>query len=246
MRTENDNILEGVDLDRLPAHIAVIMDGNGRWAKKQGLKRIRGHRAGVESIRDVVTFLAGIGIRYLTLYAFSTENWSRPKYEVNMLMKLLDEYLRKELATFKENNIIFNVIGKIDGLPAFVRERIEEDITATRNNTGMTLTLALNYSGRSEITHAVRQIAQNVADGRLAVKDIDENLISDNLFTKGIPDPDLLIRTSGELRVSNFLLWQISYSEIWITPLLWPDMRRQHMVEAIRDFQKRERRFGGV
>lgn len=242
----NGHLLEGIKLDELPVHIAIIMDGNGRWAKSHGLKRIRGHEVGVESIRDVVTFCSEIGIQYLTLYAFSTENWGRPKHEVTMLMKLLEKYLINELSTFKKNNIRFNVIGQIDRLPLFVRKRIDENSNATQENTGLTLTLALSYSGRNEITNAVKRIATDVQQGILNPAEIDENIISNYLFTRGIPDPDLLIRTSGELRVSNFLLWQISYSELWITPVLWPDIRREHLVDAIRSFQQRKRRFGKI
>lgn len=246
MADQNEILLSNIDRTKLPKHIAIIMDGNGRWAKTRGFQRIRGHRAGVESIRDVVTFCAEIGIGYLTLYAFSTENWARPKHEVSMLMKLLEQYLIKELPTFQKNNIRFNVIGKIEQLPETVRNLIAENIEATKSHTGLTLTLALNYSGRSELTDAVQRIGHDLARGTFQPDDITEQVIASYLFTADMPDPDLLIRTSGELRVSNFLLWQISYSEIWVTSVLWPDMRRTHIVEALEAFQQRERRYGKV
>ena len=242
----DNKLLQDIDTDRIPAHIAIIMDGNGRWAKKQGLTRLYGHQNGITSIRDIVTFGAKIGIKYLTLYAFSTENWGRPKLEVRKLMQLLKDYLTKELPTFMENNIRFNTIGLIDGLPPVVQEKIAYAVEQTANNDGLTLTLALNYSGRSELKIAVQKIAADVRNGLISPDDIDEQTISNYLFTADMPDPDLLIRTSGEMRVSNFLLWQISYTEIWITDLLWPEFRREHLIEAIKSFQQRERRFGKV
>ncbi|MEW6535702.1 MAG: isoprenyl transferase [Candidatus Auribacterota bacterium] len=246
MSTPAPEILENYNIHTLPRHIAIIMDGNGRWAKQKGLKRVFGHRAGVDSIRDVVTFCAEAGIQYLTLYAFSTENWARPKLEVSMLMKLLQEYLVKELPTFAKNNIQFNTIGITEQLPDKVQKLIRYNKEQTQSNTGLTLTLALNYSGRSELTEAMRSIAKQISNGQLKPEEITEEIISNNLFTHDMPDPDLLIRTSGEMRVSNYLLWQISYAEIWITPVLWPDIRRQHIIEALQDFQKRDRRFGKV
>ncbi|MDX9702578.1 MAG: isoprenyl transferase [Candidatus Auribacterota bacterium] len=242
----DNRLLQEIDLTQLPVHIAIIMDGNGRWAKKQGLSRIYGHQNGVTSIRDIVKFCAEIGVKYLTLYAFSTENWARPKHEVKKLMSLLEEYLVKELPTFIENNIRFKTIGLIDGLPPVVQDRIKENIERTTNNTGLTLNLALNYSGRSEISDSIRRIAVDVHNGSLRPEDIDESTISGYLFTSGMPDPDLLIRTSGEMRISNFLLWQISYTELWITDVLWPEFRREHLVDAIKAYQSRERRFGKV
>lgn len=237
-------LLKDVDLNKLPVHIAIIMDGNGRWAKSRGFTRIYGHQHGVTSIRDIVTFCAQIGLGYLTLYAFSTENWGRPKREINKLMQLLEEYLVKELPTFMENNVRFNTIGFTNGLPAAVQARIAENIEKTKSHTGLTLTLALNYSGRSEIADAVRRIGTDVQNGLLQPADIDESCISRYLFTHDMPDPDLLIRTSGEMRVSNYLLWQISYTELWVTDVLWPDFRREQLVEGIQAFQQRERRFG--
>lgn len=231
-----------IDLTKLPQHIAIIMDGNGRWAQKLGFNRIRGHRAGVETIREIVTFASQIGIRYLTLYAFSVENWGRPKQEVNMLMRLLEEYLEKELQTFKDNNIKFNTIGFIEDLPQNIQRLILRNKEQTDKNTGLLLTLALNYSGRSEITDAVKRIVKD----KINPEDINETTISNYLFTSKIPDPDLLIRTSGEMRISNYLLWQISYTELWVTPVLWPEFRKKDLLEAIKEYQKRERRFGKV
>ncbi len=237
-----DKLLDDIDIDKLPVHIAIIMDGNGRWAQKSGLNRIRGHRAGVETIREIVTFSAEIGIKYLTMYAFSVENWGRPKHEVNMLMRLLEEYLEKELTTFKRNNIKFNTIGFTEELPLRVRELIMRDKEETKNNSGLVLTLALNYSGRSEITDAIKRIIKD----KINPDELSEQTVSKYLFTNDIPDPDLLIRTSGEMRISNYLLWQISYTELWITPILWPDFRKKYLIEAIKEYQKRERRFGKV
>ncbi|MCD6459777.1 isoprenyl transferase [bacterium] len=235
-----------IDRDKIPVHIAIIMDGNGRWARKQGFARIKGHNTGVETIRNIVTFSNEIGLKYLTLYAFSIENWGRPKREIKLLMKLLDKYLADELSLFLENNIRFNVIGLIEGLPLEIQKKIKYNMESTKNNTGLTLTLALNYSGRSEITTAVKNIVKDASSGKISSIDITEDFISSYLFTNDLPDPDLLIRTSGEMRVSNFLLWQISYSEIWITPVLWPDFSQNHLAEAVVDYQKRERRFGKV
>jgi len=241
-----DNIIDLIDKDKLPCHIAIIMDGNGRWAKKQGFARKIGHTTGVETIRNIVTFCNEIGVKYLTLYAFSTENWGRPKIEINQLMKLLKKYLIGELPLFLENNIRFNTIGLIEGLPVEIQERIRHNTDLTKDNTGLTLTLALNYSGRSEITNAVKDIVKKASEGQISPDDITEDFLSGSLLTYDLPDPDLLVRTSGEFRVSNFLLWQISYSEIWITPVLWPDFHKEHLAEAIVDYQKRERRFGKV
>ncbi|MBI4971642.1 MAG: isoprenyl transferase [Candidatus Omnitrophica bacterium] len=228
----------------LPQHVAIIMDGNGRWAKSQHLPRIEGHRAGVESIRDTLRACNELGIPYLTLYAFSNENWQRPKDEVSFLMRLLSEYLDQELKELNKNNIRFQVIGRKDMLPAEIQKKIERNVKETVGNKKLVLTLALSYSGRLELVDAVRKIAQKIKDGSLELKDITESTIEENLYTVGLPDPDFLIRTSGEMRISNFLLWQMSYTEIYVTDVLWPDFRKQHFIDAIEAYQKRERRFG--
>ncbi len=228
----------------LPAHIAIIMDGNGRWAESKSLKRIQGHQAGVESIREVVTASCDLGIQYLTLYAFSTENWQRPKLEIDVLMHLLSDYLDKELKTLTKNNVRFQVIGRIHTLPKEIQKKIAFNVKETENNTGLTLTLALSYSSRCEIVDAMKDLALKVKDGILSPEDINEEVIQQHLYTKDMPDPDFLIRTSGEMRVSNFLLWQLSYTEIFVTDVFWPDFRKQNFLNAIQSFQKRERRFG--
>lgn len=243
---DKEPIDNGLDPGRLPSHVAIIMDGNGRWAKERGLSRIRGHRAGVDSIRDVVRAAGEIGIEYLTLYAFSVENWSRPKREVGALMSLLKRFLKREERGLNRNNVRLRVIGRIGGLPPDVRDWIDRVVESTSGNTGLTLVLALNYGARSEITDAVRSLCRRCGNGEISASSVDERMISDSLYTAGMPDPDLLIRTSGEMRVSNFLLWQISYAEIYVTPDYWPDFRRAHLVKALLDYQKRERRFGGV
>jgi undecaprenyl diphosphate synthase len=226
--------------------VAIIMDGNGRWAQGRHLPRLEGHRAGVESVRSVVETAARLGLQALTVYAFSTENWKRPTDEVSGLMGLLKLYIRRELKTLQDNNIRFGVVGALDGLPADVRDELRRGIEATRRLSGLQFSLALNYSGRSELTDVVRRIALEVRAGTIEPTDIDEATIERHLFTSHLPEPDLLIRTSGELRVSNFLLWQIAYAEIWVTDVLWPDFRRRHLLKAIVDFQKRERRYGGI
>ncbi len=233
-----------LDKNKLPEHIAIIMDGNGRWAKLRGLPRVMGHRAGIKSVREIVKACRELGIKYLTLYAFSIENWKRPKKEVKMLMRFLNEYIDKELTALKANDIRLNVIGRIDGLPDYVRPKLKVAVEKTRDCKSMTLNLALNYSGRVEIVDAARKFASMVKSGKRAINELDEKLFGNFLYTKDQPDPDLLIRTSGEMRISNFLLWQISYSELYITPRLWPDFRKRDLEEAISDFQKRERRFG--
>ncbi|MDD5555783.1 MAG: isoprenyl transferase [bacterium] len=232
--------------ERLPRHVAVIMDGNGRWARERGLSRIRGHRAGAESIREIVRTAGELGIGYLTLYAFSIENWKRPKREVASLMALLKRYLRRERAELDRNNVRLRVIGRIAGLPEDVRGAIRDAVRHLDRNTGLTLVLALNYGGRGEITDAVRALCRRCARGEISPEAVDEATISSSLDTAGMPDPDLLIRTSGEMRVSNFLLWQISYAEIHVTPVYWPDFRRGEFIRALLDYQGRERRFGGV
>lgn len=229
---------------QIPKHVAIIMDGNGRWARSRGLPRVMGHRAGIQSVRTVVETAREIGVQVLTLYAFSIENWKRSRLEVSTLMKLLDEYLDRELPTLLKNQVGLGVIGRVEGLPANVQRHLKEVIAKTRPGAKMILNLALNYGGRAEILDAVRKISDEVAQGRLKSDQIDEVVFSEHLYTQGLPDPDLLIRTSGELRVSNFLLWQISYTELYITQTLWPDFKREHFVEAIREYQHRERRFG--
>ncbi len=241
---DESSYLAQLDLDRLPRHIAVIMDGNGRWAKKRRLPRIAGHRAGIRAVREVVEACARLGIPYLTLYAFSVENWKRPHTEVQLLMSLLREYLKKEIGELNEQNISLGVIGRIRELSAPVRADLERAIEQTKGNTGLRLTLALNYGSRAELVDAVRAlVARARSNGGL---EIDESAVSRHLYTAAIPDPDLLIRTSGEMRLSNFLLWQAAYSEIWVTETLWPDFTQIHLFQAVMDFQKRERRYGGL
>jgi undecaprenyl diphosphate synthase len=228
----------------LPHHVAIIMDGNGRWAKQRALNRIKGHHEGAESVRVIVRACREIGIKILTLYAFSTENWRRPQYEIKSLMALLKKFLKSERQEMLENNIRFNAIGQIERLPEAVQVTLRETITATQHNRGMLLNLALSYGSRDEIVEAVQKVALDVQKGTLKPGDIKPGLFAEYLYTKGMPDPDLLIRTSGEMRISNFLLWQIAYSEIYVTDILWPDFRKEALLGAIRDYQKRERRFG--
>lgn len=235
-----------ISKERLPKHVAIIMDGNGRWAEKHAFPRVRGHRKGAESVRTIVTSSRKLGIEYLTLYAFSEENWKRPPHEVNALMKLLGSFLKRELKEMKENGIRLNVIGRTDKLPATTREVLSDTIAQTSHGERMVLTLALSYGGRQEILDAVRSLAQKVKSGILDPGDITEDQFSGSLYTNGMPDPDLLIRTSGEYRISNFLLWQISYSEIYITPTLWPDFGEPEFLKAISEYQLRDRRFGAV
>ncbi len=230
----------------IPVHIAIIMDGNGRWARKRGLPRAAGHKRGVDTVRDIVEACAQIGIKYLTLYTFSTENWKRPKEEVSTLMRLLLKSLKDRTDELMENDIKLTTIGDIDSLPTEVRNQLKEDIERTRNNKKMILNLALSYSGRWEILEAIKKIAESVSNNKLSLREIDEETFSGFLTTQNMPDPDLLIRTSGEFRVSNFLLWQIAYTEFYITDVNWPDFKRIHLYEAIKNFQKRERRFGKV
>lgn len=231
-------------MSTLPQHIAVIMDGNGRWAKQRGAPRIIGHRNGTKAVREVTEGCAEMGISYLTLYAFSTENWSRPRKEVNGLMELLVSSLRKELNTLEENNVRLLTIGDTSHLPKRCRLELADTIEETADNTGLTLVLALNYSGRWDIVEATKKIVSKVSIGALAIEEIDESLFGSSLSTHGIPDPELLIRTSGELRISNFLLWQLAYSELYFTNVLWPDFRKHHLKEAIESYRHRERRFG--
>ena len=237
-----DALARQVHFDRLPAHIAVIMDGNGRWAAQRHLPRVEGHRAGIESVRETVEGSARLGIQVLTLYAFSVENWKRPAAEVSTLMLLLKRYLRSELNTLLRNNIRFKVVGRVEELARDVQRELRDAEEKTATNTGMLFNIALNYGGRAEIVEAARRM---VSDG-ISADAIDEARFSSYLYTAGQPDPDLLIRTSGEMRVSNFLLWQIAYAEIWVTDTLWPDFRQQHLLEAIVAYQKRDRRYGGI
>lgn len=238
--------MTSIDSRRLPDHVAIIMDGNGRWAKKKGLSRILGHQQGADAVREIVTLSREIGIRWLTLYAFSEENWKRPAHEVQALMKLLNRFLKNELEEMQENGIRLKTIGRTSRLPERTREILLDAIEKTSSNRRMTLTLALSYGSRQEILDAVVKIVERVQRGEITVNEISEQVISDALYTSGMPDPDLLIRTSGEYRISNFLLWQISYSEIYITPTLWPDFGKNEYLTAIRDYQKRDRRFGGI
>lgn len=233
-----------IDLSRLPRHIAIIMDGNGRWAKKHFLPRVEGHRQGVKTVDRIVTLCTEMKIEALTLYSFSEENWNRPLPEVNALMKILDQYLNRELERMMHENIRFNTIGHIDELPTAIQDLVRYAENKTRENTGLVLTLALSYGGRQEILDAVRTIARQVRDGEISLDEIDFPLLSRSLTTHDLPEPDLLIRTSGELRISNFLLYQIAYTELHYTHVLWPDFKEDDLLSAVIDFQKRERRFG--
>jgi undecaprenyl diphosphate synthase len=238
------DLLNQIDRNSMPTHIAIIMDGNGRWARKRGLPRVAGHRSGIQAVREVVEGAAELGISVLTLYAFSVENWKRPRAEVSTLMQLLKEYLNKEIENLRQNNIQFRTLGRTDELDASVQRELEKGIQKTASNTGMIFNVALNYGGRAEIIDAVNRVLRNGAKSN--GEGITEGEFSKYLYTAGLPDPDLLIRTSGELRISNFLLWQIAYAEIWVTDTLWPDFAKQHLYEAIVAFQKRERRYGGL
>ena len=244
--SEEEGILRAIDFAKLPRHVAVIMDGNGRWAQMRNKTRVEGHRAGVQAVRETVETSARLGLEVLTLYAFSIENWKRPESEVATLMGLLKHYLRNELHTLLENDIRFQVVGQPQKLAADIRDELARAVERTATNRGLQFNIALNYGGRAEIVDAAKRLfADLLRDGR-DPESIDERAIADRLYTAGQPDPDLLIRTSGELRISNFLLWQIAYSEIWVSDVLWPDFRRQHLLQAIVDYQKRERRYGGI
>jgi len=238
------DLIYNIDKNRLPRHIAVIMDGNGRWAKAHGKPRVFGHKNGVNAVREATEAAAELGVDFLTLYAFSTENWGRPRLEVSALMGLLVETIRKEISTLNENNIRLKAIGDITKLPAKSQKALTEGIANTSSNTGMTLVLALNYSSRQEITNAAKRISQDVQSGKLLAANIDDKIFSNYLETKDIPDPELLIRTSGEKRISNYLLWQIAYTELYFTETFWPDFKKQNLYQAIIDYQQRERRFG--
>ena len=237
-------IKEQINREKLPGHVAVIMDGNGRWARKQGFVRIKGHEKGVGAVRDTVEAAAELGIRYLTLYAFSTENWNRPKYEIDALMKLLVESIHNEMKTLMDNNIRLATIGDLQSLPSKSQRELKKAMDTTAINTGLTLVLALSYSSHWEIVEACRKIAETVQKGEMKPEEIDVHSFTAGLTTVGIPDPELLIRTSGEYRISNFLLWQIAYTELYFTPTLWPDFNKEEFFRAILDFQNRERRFG--
>ncbi|SMO61160.1 undecaprenyl diphosphate synthase [Flavobacterium resistens] len=238
------NLLDSIDRSNLPKHLAIIMDGNGRWAKQQGFLRAFGHENGTKSVKKTITNCAKLGIEYLTLYAFSTENWNRPKLEVEALMKILINSLKKELVTLQENNIKLNAIGNLEKLPKSAQKELLDVIEKTKNNTRLTLTLALSYGSREELVNAVRIISDKVKNNIISLDTIDDSIINEHLYTQNLPDVDLLIRTSGEHRISNFLLWQIAYAELYFTNVLWPDFKDQDLYEAIISYQKRERRFG--
>jgi undecaprenyl diphosphate synthase len=238
------DLLTQIDKNTLPRHIAIIMDGNGRWAREQGQDRLFGHFHGVESVRNIVEGCAELGIEYLTLYAFSTENWDRPEYEVVGLMELLVSTIHNEVESLHKNNIRLHVIGDMNMLPDYAKKELEEALVYTKNNTGLNLVMALSYSGRWELLNAVKSIAHKVKKGELSVEDIDQDILQQHLVTSGLPDPELMIRTSGEYRISNFLLYQLAYAELYFTQVRWPDFRKQHLYEAIIDYQGRERRFG--
>lgn len=247
----NTSVAQSKDLSDVPdasrpKHIAIIMDGNGRWARQQGLPRVEGHRRGVKSVRSVTEECARLGLEHLTLYCFSSENWKRPQPELDALMSLLEQFMVEERGEILRENIRLTVIGRRDGIPESVLKETDKTISLSRENTGLHLCLAINYGGRGELTDAVKKLAEEVREGRLDPKDIREDSIADALYTAGTPDPDLLIRTAGEMRISNYLLWQISYSEIWVTERRWPEFGRDDLHQAIRDFASRDRRFGGL
>jgi len=244
--TEEREVLELLDLEALPRHLAIIMDGNGRWARARNLPRVEGHRAGIRAVRETVETIARLGIPAVTLYAFSTENWKRPRHEILTLMNLLKEYIDRELETFRKNNLRVRPIGRLDQLDASVQRHLARAVEATSRCTGTIVEIALNYSGRQEVLDVIRQAASAAANGTLRPSAIDEKWVNDRLMTRGLPDPDLMIRTSGEQRISNFLLWQIAYSEIYFSPVLWPDFGKGELFRALHAFQSRERRFGGL
>jgi len=243
MMSKEEELLSKLDHKKLPQHIAIIMDGNGRWAKKRGLPRSAGHLAGVKTVRRIVRTSSNIGIKFLTMYAFSTENWKRPKDEVSTIMSLFKIYLKKEISTFNKNDVRLNVIGNTGDLSDDLQKIMDNALEKTSANKGLTFTLAINYGSREEITNAVKNIVNDVEKG-IITRDINENIISRYLYTSDLPDPDLLIRTSGEMRISNFLLWQLSYAEIWVTDTYWPDFEQTEYIKAILDYQNRQRRFG--
>ncbi|HAU5068895.1 TPA: isoprenyl transferase [Clostridioides difficile] len=242
----NNNIIYDIDLNNIPTHIAIIMDGNGRWAKARFLPRTAGHKAGVETIRDIVKECSKLGVKHLTLYAFSTENWKRPKLEVDTLMNLLSTYLRNEIAELHQNNVKVTAIGDISALPKICIRELNSAKELTKNNTGVNLNLALNYGSRADIKNALIDIVKNCESGKIDINNIDEDIIKNYLSTKSIPDPDLVIRTSGEQRLSNFLLWEVAYSEFYFTDIHWPDFKKEELQKAIYVYQRRDRRFGGL
>ena len=235
-----------LDKNNIPRHIAIIMDGNGRWAKERSLPRTAGHREGVKRVREIIRAAAELGVKVLTFFAFSTENWTRPKSEIRLLMRYLDNFLGRQLEELNKNNIRLRVIGRGDPIPRQLQEKLSRAEEQTRNNTRMTVVLALNYGGRQEIADAARGLAEDVLKGKVKIKEIDDELLSRYLYTAGLPDPDLLIRTSGQMRISNFLLWQISYAELYFPEKYWPSFRKKDLEEAIEEYQRRERRFGGA
>ncbi|MBW7453772.1 isoprenyl transferase [Paenibacillus sepulcri] len=238
--------LQTLDTDNIPQHIAIIMDGNGRWAKSRGLPRMAGHHSGMKTVKRITMAADRLGVKYLTLYAFSTENWKRPKAEVEFLMKLPQEFLAIELKELMEKNVQVRMMGYKQALPSHTLEAVEEAIRQTADNTGLVLNFALNYGSRKEMIEAVRQIGEDVQAGRLNPEDIEESHMTEHLLSAGVPDPDLLIRTSGELRLSNFMLWQLAYSEMWFTDVYWPEFTDEHFYDAVREYQRRARRYGGV
>lgn len=240
------NLDNKIDVNNIPKHIAIIMDGNGRWAKERNLPRAFGHKAGVEAVREIVKECSRIGVKYLTLYGFSTENWKRPKEEINELMSLLVEYLKKEFDELDRNNVFINNIGDINALPEDCQRELRNAYVKTRNNKGLVLNLAFNYGGRNEIIRAAKRLAEDVKNGKIESSDITEDLFSDYLYTAHMPDPDLIIRPSGEQRLSNFLIWQAAYSEFWYSDIKWPDFKKEDLLQAIIDYQNRDRRFGNV
>jgi len=244
--SEEATLAQTLDFARLPRHVAIIMDGNGRWARQRNRPRVEGHRAGIASVRDTVETAARIGLEALTLYAFSVENWKRPETEVQTLMGLLKHYLRLELNSLLKNNIRFRVLGRMEDLPTDVQSELVRAMEKSADRTGLLFNIALNYGGRTEILDATRRLVEDVTNGKLDAASIDEAALAERLYTVGLPDPDLLIRTSGEMRISNFLLWQIAYAEIWVTDVYWPEFRCRHLLQAIADYQKRERRYGGI
>lgn len=235
-----------IDKDNIPKHIAIIMDGNGRWAKEKGLARSAGHKEGAKRVKEAVSAAAELGVKVITFFAFSTENWLRPKKEVNLLMHFLEHFLEREIAELDKNNIKFITIGRDEPIPKYILTKIKRAEKRTRNNTGLIMVLALNYGGRTEIVDAAKKVVQAIVSGELTLKDLDTEKFGRYLYTGGLPDPDLLIRTSGEMRISNFLLWQLSYAELYFSKKYWPDFRRSDLKDAIIDYQNRERRFGGV
>lgn len=242
----SDVSLEDIDLGRIPAHVSIIMDGNGRWAQARGMDRSRGHIAGVDSLRETVTTSVRLGLDVLSVYAFSTENWRRPQREVDLLMHLFATTLVKELPLFHQENVRLKFLGDLEALPKKTFDVFQQGLDETADHTGMTFALAVNYGSRAELTRAVRLVAQDVAAGKIGIEDVDDELVASHLYTAGLPDPELLIRTSGELRLSNYLLWQLAYTEFYVTDTLWPDFDRWEFLRALRSFQSRSRRFGGV